>query len=220
MRLRPPGVTPHDSGAHRDDGRGDRRGLDPYLLDQEVVVLRRRPHWMRLLPTFACVALAGILALGIDASAPKSGEWIATAAWWFFFGWVLRGGWVLIEWRDGAFVVTDRRLVLQTGVIAKRVAMMPFVKVTDMSMKQSLLGTAFGYGQLVFESAGQEQAMRNVEFVPDVKHTYRTILGQIFPQPFAPGSVGARHSARTGPIPVSESHPTGPITSWPDQSDD
>ena len=40
--------------------------------------------------------------------------------------------------------------------------MMPLTKVTDMSFKRSFPGRLLGYGEFIVESAGQDQALRNV----------------------------------------------------------
>ncbi len=53
--------------------------------------------------------------------------------------------------------------MLNYGVFTRRVAMMPLMKVTDMSYNRSVLGRLVGYGEFVLESAGQEQALRTVE---------------------------------------------------------
>ena len=45
--------------------------------------------------------------------------------------------------------------------------MMPLIKVTDMSYNRSVPGRILGYGRFVMESAGQDQALREVNWVPD-----------------------------------------------------
>jgi uncharacterized membrane protein YdbT with pleckstrin-like domain len=71
--------------------------------------------------------------------------------------------------------------MLVTGVVSKSIGMMPLAKVTDMRLERSPLGRVFGYGKFVIESAGQEQALRDVAFVPYAKQLYQEILSMIFP---------------------------------------
>ena len=44
--------------------------------------------------------------------------------------------------------------------------MMPLAKVTDMSFQRTAVGQILGYGEFIVESAGQDQALRNVRFLP------------------------------------------------------
>jgi hypothetical protein len=65
--------------------------------------------------------------------------------------------------------------------------MMPLAKVTDMRLERSVPGRMLNYGEFVIESAGQEQALRNVPFLPFPRDMYLVIMGMIFPSsPSAP----------------------------------
>ena len=85
------------------------------------------------------------------------------------------------EWSQDYFIVTSRRMLLATGVITRKVAMMPLVKVTDMSFQRSSLGRLLGYGEFILESAGQEQALRVVDYLPYPEQLYLEVCGLIFP---------------------------------------
>jgi hypothetical protein len=58
--------------------------------------------------------------------------------------------------------------------------MMPLMKVTDMSYERSVPGRILGYGRFVMESAGQDQALREVNWVPEPDEHYRAICAEIF----------------------------------------
>ena len=77
-------------------------------------------------------------------------------------------------------MATDKRLLLRYGLISHKVAMMPLLKVTDMSYVRSIPGQFLGYGKFVLESAGQDQALREVKWVPNPDQTYRDICAEIF----------------------------------------
>ena len=49
-----------------------------------------------------------------------------------------------------------------------------------MSYVRSIPGQLLGYGRFIMESAGQDQAMRTVEWVPRPDETYRAICAVIF----------------------------------------
>jgi hypothetical protein len=72
-------------------------------------------------------------------------------------------------------------MLLATGVVTRKVAMMPLVKVTDMSFQRSTLGRLLGYGEFILESAGQDQALRVVDHLPYPEQLYLEVCGLIFP---------------------------------------
>jgi len=90
--------------------------------------------------------------------------------------------WRINDWRCTYFIITENRLMLVTGIFSKNIGMMPLVKVTDMRLERSPLARIFGYGKFVIESAGQEQALRDVPFVPYPQQLYQEILAMIFPK--------------------------------------
>lgn len=157
-----------------------RRILDRYLLDDETPVVATRQHWARLAEPFA-TALVTLLAVGaLTASLPPRTEPLATALWVAWFVLVARAVWRLLEWHNEWFVATDRRILLVYGLLTQKVAMMPLRKVTDMNYGRSILGRLLGYGQFVLESAGQDQAMRTISWVPEPDEKYRRICATIF----------------------------------------
>lgn len=100
-------------------------------------------------------------------------------------------GWHVAQWRLDRFVVTDKRVVLLSGLLTRRVAMMPLIKVTDMTYERSWLGQLLGYGAFVLESAGQEQALHRIDHVPkpdDVAHEMFTLLFGAPTGALSPGS--------------------------------
>jgi membrane protein YdbS with pleckstrin-like domain len=102
---------------------------------------------------------------------------------------VIWGSWVVLllwfgvriwDWTVHFFVVTSQRLVLVQGVILRKVNMMPLTKVTDMRFQRSTLGRVLGYGEFIVESAGQDQALSNVRFIPYPEQLYLEVCGLIF----------------------------------------
>ena len=85
-----------------------------------------------------------------------------------------------IEWGETYFVVTSQRLVLTTGLVTHKVNMMPLGKVTDMSFQRTATGRIFGYGEFIVESAGQDQALSHIRFLPYPEQLYLEVCGLIF----------------------------------------
>lgn len=70
------------------------------------------------------------------------------------------------EHRD-VFVVTNMRVFRASGVFSVRIATMPISRILDITVDKPLLGRLLGYGHFVFESAAQEQGLRNIRFIGD-----------------------------------------------------
>jgi uncharacterized membrane protein YdbT with pleckstrin-like domain len=83
---------------------------------------------------------------------------------------------VVIEWYVDRFVITDGRLLLFQGVLSHRVAMMPVLKVTDLTYERPGLGRLVGYCNLKIESAGQDQALHTVKHLPDPFYIYDVVM--------------------------------------------
>ncbi len=155
-------------------------GLGPILLPGENLVIAVHMHWAKLTEPVLSTAVALMVALLVDANVTQSTQVIGTVFWWGFLAVVARLLWVLMDWYHNWFVATDKRLLLRYGLITHKVAMMPLSKVTDMSYERSIAGQLLGFGRFVMESAGQDQALRVVNWVPDPDRTYRLICAEIF----------------------------------------
>src|SRR4051812_2499877 len=155
-------------------------GLAPILLPGERLVTAVRAHWARLAEPVITTTLGFVAALWVDSNVTKSTQAVGTAVWWLFFALLARLVWRLADWSHNWFVATDKRLLLRHGLMTHRVAMMPLLKVTDMSYVRSIPGQFLGYGKFVLESAGQDQALREIKWVPNPDQTYRDICAEIF----------------------------------------
>jgi len=160
-------------------GSGSPVAINKYLLPREVQVATVRQHPAVLIPasalTLAGLLLAGILSATVVHGIPGVVMWLA----WLVL--LLRLIWKVMNWSVDYFVVTSERLLLCWGFLTRRVNMMPLTKVTDMSFKRSFPGRLLGYGEFIVESAGQDQALRNVEFIPYPEQLYLLICGMLFP---------------------------------------
>ncbi len=153
--------------------------INKYLLPREVQVATVRQHPAVLIAPSA-QALGGLLLAGIATATLVHGL-LATIIWLAWLLLFLRLVWKVINWSVDYFVVTTERLLLTTGFLTRKVNMMPLSKVTDMSFKRTFPGRLLGYGEFIVESAGQDQALRNVEYIPYPEQLYLVICGMLFP---------------------------------------
>jgi membrane protein YdbS with pleckstrin-like domain len=149
-----------------------------YLLatERRVVVVRKHPAV--LLGALAKVVLLLLLGGYLYAStAVALTQTIVVAAMIAVHLWLL---WKLARWYVDRFIVTDRRIMLVSGIVARKVAMMPMTKLTDMSYERSTIGVLLGYGTFVLESAGQDQALSRIDYVPSPDQLFAEISELLF----------------------------------------
>lgn len=157
-----------------------RRQLQDVLLPSEQVVVATHEHWSRRLGLIGGVLTAVLLTLLIDSLAPASWGGLVNVCWLLLLSVFGYGLWQLFALRYDWFVATDKRLILRQGVLFRRTMMMPMGKVTDMSIVRSPAGRLLGYGTFIMESAGQDQALHRIEWVPRPQAVYQTLCSQIF----------------------------------------
>jgi uncharacterized membrane protein YdbT with pleckstrin-like domain len=152
---------------------------------EEIVIIVRR-HVVSFIWTIV-LALVSVLAAAVLSTTIAAGHGPAQVLFWLLA--IIAAGYFAyryLDWRVTYFVVTNNRLILITGLLRQSVGMLPLTKVTDMRMERTLTGRSLGYAQFVVESAGQDQALRTVSFVPYPVSLYQEILGMIFPEPPEP----------------------------------
>jgi len=124
-------------------------------------------------------AVAAALFLGFVFSPGESGDVIDTVLGVAAVSFVLRFAWRLWEWRVDRILVTDRRIVEVSGLLTRKVASMPLEKMTDLTYSRSIAGRLLGYGRIGVESAGQDQALTSIDFIPSPDDFYRTVTALV-----------------------------------------
>jgi uncharacterized membrane protein YdbT with pleckstrin-like domain len=156
-----------------------RKDVEKYLLPDERAVVATRRHWAVLIePTvkFLPVFLIGgwLLVLDPDNKVTSSAGLLVLVGSLVYYG--LRVG----EWWMRHFIVSTRRVLLTSGVIARTVTLLPLRRITDLTWKETLLGQLLGYGTFRFESAGQQQALSEITFLPGADVLYRRVSRLLF----------------------------------------
>ena len=150
----------------------DRRRLRLSLLDPdigrhlltaegELVVDEVTKHWVtRVVPSV--VAILGVL---IMMTGPGMGRfwWVSVVVGLGVSLWGLERHHEV--WMD-RFVITNMRVFRVHGIFSRHVATMPLARILDISLHQSFVGQVLNFGHFQFESAAQDQGLRDIRFVP------------------------------------------------------
>jgi membrane protein YdbS with pleckstrin-like domain len=152
-----------------------------YLFPTEKFRGEWRRHWIHLVKKLSIGILAtfilGYLAGWFAKEGYQNGLTILVIIWFGVIGWVL---WGVVEWYYDRFILTNKRIMVVEGVVARKVAMMPLNRVTDMKYTQSPLGRLLNYGMFEVESAGQEQALRKVDNLPNPTDLYLQVVEEMY----------------------------------------
>ena len=173
--------------------------LDRYLTRAEKIVFRTRLHWVMIFYPWLQFFLALLLLAILDTRLPPNNR-VRDILLLLLLLILARALWKTYEWYREWFVGTDRRLMLTMGIITRKVAMIPLSKVTDMRYDKPPVGQILGYGSFILESAGQDQAFREVEYVPNPDFLYRRISEELFTQDVARGPDRPAPTAQRLPV--------------------
>jgi membrane protein YdbS with pleckstrin-like domain len=152
-----------------------------YLFPTERYRGEWKRHWIHL-STPLLIGTGVTLVLGYLSGflAKQNVDGLTTVAvliWLGVMGWV---AWKVGDWYFDRFILTNKRVMVVNGIITRKVAMMPLLRVTDMKYEQSPLGRVLNYGTFVLESAGQDQALREVKHLPNPNELYLRVVEEMY----------------------------------------
>lgn len=148
------------------------------LADDEDVVLDLHPHWKALLlPALLVPVVVGVASYLVflvpDWSARTALRWgIVVVAALVLARWSI---WPFLKWVTTRYVLTNRRVVIRSGVLARSGRDIPLTRVNDVSFRHSLIDRMLGCGTLTIESAGEHGQVILPE-VPTVELVQRQVL--------------------------------------------
>ncbi|GAA1954409.1 PH domain-containing protein [Agromyces allii] len=128
----------------------------------EFVVDEVRKHWAAVVSAIL-EALAAIPVLLLILWLPSTAYWVPLL---LALGLVVHASWRIMGARMDRFVITNMRVFRVHGILTQNIATMPLARILDISVHRPLIGRILGYGHFVFESAAQEQGLRDIRFVP------------------------------------------------------
>jgi uncharacterized membrane protein YdbT with pleckstrin-like domain len=152
------------------------------LSADESIVYEMRPHWRSLVfPMFWLLILVAAWTYLFarsggwfgDSSGTRAGfRWVITiAALVVLIGWVIRP---FVYWFSTQYVLTDHRIIVRTGILARRGRDMPLSRVNDVSFSHTVFERFLNCGTIVVESAGT-QGQLVIASVPNVETIQREI---------------------------------------------
>jgi membrane protein YdbS with pleckstrin-like domain len=152
-----------------------------YLFPTERYRGEWKRHWIHLQNVFL-IGAAATLVLGYASGFTTRENYpglttVIVLIWLIVMFWV---AWRVADWYFDRFILTNKRVMVVNGIVTRRVAMMPLLRVTDMKYEQSPLGRMLNYGTFVLESAGQEQALRTVKHLPNPNELYLRVVEEMY----------------------------------------
>lgn len=161
------------------------REIDEYLLPTERRVIRVRQHWAVMAKHIWQTALFVLAMVVIESlldgrTSPGADIIVDNVTFYLALVAVLRFTANTILWWIERIVVTDKRVMIAQGIVVHNVGMMPLGKVTDLTFRRSLSGRMLGYGTMVVESAGQIQALNQIDYMPRPEEIYEALSELVF----------------------------------------
>jgi len=177
--------------------RAARSGWTSWIPDQDVrseLIVERGEtiidevahHWI----AYVRAGAEGLVALGL--------VWLAVVGP-IELGWVFllaaaalatHAGWLALWEHMDRFVITNMRVYRVTGVLSRKSATTPMRRILDVTLTRPLIGRVLGYGHFVFESAAQEQGLREIRNIGRPEDRARTIQRALIDQ----GLRGSQHA--------------------------
>ena len=149
---------------------------DKLLTDGETVVYDMRPHWRILFFPAVVLVLLVFGTVFLLSQVPDGWSW----ATWLLLGvaavvfvvWVVKP---VVQWATSQYVLTNRRVIIRSGVVARQGRDMPLVRVNDVHFNYGVIDRMLGCGDLIVESAGETGRLL-ISAVPDVELIQREIF--------------------------------------------
>jgi hypothetical protein len=127
----------------------------------EVVVDEVRHHWVVYsIPVLEC--LGALVLFGVMINLPVNAAWVPFVGALLLIG---HAGWRALTEHMDRFVITNMRVFRVRGVLTKKIATTPIMRILDITIDKPFAGRILGYGHFVFENAAQEQGLREVRYV-------------------------------------------------------
>jgi uncharacterized membrane protein YdbT with pleckstrin-like domain len=132
----------------------------------EKILYTERHHWVffvaEMIKWILFAAAVLVLVILLKAWVFESAGWL----WWILLVLVIPGlriAWGFLSWKMNVYVLTNRRVIESTGVLSKRVADSSLEKLTDIVLKQSIMGRVLGYGDIIVLTAAAGAGINNLK---------------------------------------------------------
>jgi uncharacterized membrane protein YdbT with pleckstrin-like domain len=134
-----------------------------YLLrdEGEVIVDEVKHHWVVHVVSVLEVVV-GVALLVVFPFVDIDLAWLPFLLAFLIFG---HAAWRSLTFHMDRFVITNMRVYRVNGVLSQKQATMPLIRILDITVAKPLHGRLLGFGHFVFESAAQEQGLKEIRYV-------------------------------------------------------
>jgi hypothetical protein len=139
--------------------------IESHLLSDEgeFIIDEVRHHWVGYWRA-VLEAIGGLFFLVVFLMTAVDVAWVPFL---LGMGLLVHAAWLSLTESMDRFVITNMRVFRLRGVLSTRLATMPISRILDITVDKPLLGRILGYGHFVFESAAQEQGLKDIRYVGD-----------------------------------------------------
>jgi uncharacterized membrane protein YdbT with pleckstrin-like domain len=123
------------------------------LSEGEKIVRAFRPHWKSLIIPAGwtvLVIIGVVLTPRLPSGWPRNVTYVI-----LLLGWIMVAVVPAVRWWFTQFVLSDERLILRKGVIARSGVEIPLEVINDVLFSQTVFERLLGFGDLIIESAGE-----------------------------------------------------------------
>ncbi len=156
------------------------------LARDERVIVHSHSHWkIVLVPTLLFLLVTGVAGVASGFAATRSLEGgartaVLGAVWLIWLGLVV---WLFavpfVKWLSTHFVVTDRRVMFQTGIVSRSGIEIALNRINSVEFEQGVVDRVLGCGSLIIESASREPLV--FEDVPGVLDVRNLLQHELYP---------------------------------------
>ncbi len=124
----------------------------------EAVEVEFRPHWQRIMVPTAITIVAIAAMVAVAALLDEGAMWISLAV--VALVWLVTAVPRYLDWWFTRYVITNERLIVRAGVLARHGKEIPLEVINDVAFSQSVLERMVHSGDLLIESAGEHGQSR------------------------------------------------------------
>lgn len=127
----------------------------------EVIVDEVRKHWV----VYVLPVLAGLLGIALLVASGLVDADLSLLPLLLGLGVLGWSAWRALAENLDRFVITNMRVFRVKGVLSRSLATMPLGRILDITVLKPMSGRILGYGHFTFESAAQDQGLREIKYV-------------------------------------------------------
>lgn len=142
------------------------------LTAREKIIVSVHRHWAWLVAPVAMLLIATLAALWFSMTFPTAAPTLIWFAWLVI---VFRTGWHWFNWWRQSFIITTERIILVRGGFTVTQTQIPLELGKDITLRQSMVGQWFGFGDFILEATPQDHSMHEVTYLPDCERLHRRI---------------------------------------------